>query len=407
MTSRPAPSAFARHWDLDPDVVFLNHGSFGACPRVVLEHQRELRAELEAEPVRFLARDLEGRLDAARRDLAAFVGCDADDLAFVANATAGVNTVLRSLAFSPGDELLVTDHEYNACRNALDFVANRSGARVVVAPITLPIGSPEQIVDAVLRHVTPRTKLLLVDHVTSATGLVMPIEPIVRTLRERGIDTLVDGAHAPGMVPVAIDRLGAAYYTGNCHKWLCAPKGAAFLHVRRERQNAIRPLSISHGANATRTDRSRFRLEFDFTGTADPTPFLCVAPAIRFLAALLPGGIDALQRHNRTMALGARDLLAKAVGTTPIGPESTIGSLASVALPADAIDDAAAPHLEVDPLQTRLWERHRIEVPVMRLGSQRFVRVSPQIYNSMAQYEYLARALAADPTARSASASRG
>jgi len=400
VSGRPAPSAFARHWDLDPDVVFLNHGSFGACPRAVLDAQREWRARLEAEPVAFLARELEGHLDVARGELAAFLGCDPDDLAFVANATAGVNTVLRSLSFAPGDELLVTDHEYNACRNALDFVAARSGAHVITAPIPLPVTSSAAIVDAVLQHVTPRTKLLLIDHVTSPTGLVLPVEPIVHALHARGVDTLVDGAHAPGMVPLALDRLGAAYYTGNCHKWLCAPKGSAVLHVRRDRQATIRPLAISHGANSTRTDRSRFRLEFDFTGTDDPTPFLCVPAALRFLASLLPGGVDALQRHNRAMALDARRLLVAAIGTAPICPDGTIGSLASIELTADP-GDHGLPH-GVDPLQARLMERHRIEVPVMHFAGRRFVRVSPQIYNSIAQYEHLAAALVADRDERTA-----
>ncbi|MBL8752838.1 MAG: aminotransferase class V-fold PLP-dependent enzyme [Planctomycetes bacterium] len=390
----PSPSPFARHWDLDPNVVFLNHGSFGACPRVVLELQQTLRAEMEAEPVRFVHREVEGRLDAARAELAAFVGCAADDLAFVANATMGVNTVLRSLPLCPGDELLTTDHEYNACRNALDFVAGKAGARVVVAPIPFPLQSPQQVVDSVLAHATARTKLCLLDHVTSPTGLVLPIAPIVAGLRERGIETLIDGAHAPGMVPLELARLGVAYYTGNCHKWLCTPKGSALLYVRADRQAAIRPLSISHGANSTRTDRSRFRLEFDFTGTDDPTPFLCVPAALRFLGGLLPGGIPALQAHNHELAVQGRARLCAAVGTAAPAPAAMLGSLASVVLPAS--HEPTVPPLGLDPLQTRLFERHHIEVPVMRWPqpSLRLLRISPQIYNTTAQYEHLAEATA-------------
>ncbi len=377
-----APSPHAAHWDLDPDVVFLNHGSFGACPRVVLAHQTELRARLEREPVLFLHRQLEGLLDEARHELARLVRCDPDDLAFVPNATAGVNTVLRSLSFAPGDELLVTDQEYNACRNALDFVAERSGARVVVAPIVLPILAPRDVVDTVLAHTTPRTKLLLIDHVTSQSGVVMPVEPIVRALVERGIDTLVDGAHAPGMLPLDLRALGAAYYTGNCHKWLCSPKGAALLHVRADRQRAIRPLSISHGANSARTDRTRFRLEFDFTGTDDPTPYLCVPAALRFLESLLPGGLPALQHHNRSLAVRARELLVAALRTTPLCPDEMIGSLAAVEVHGGPAD-----------LHSALWERHRIEVPVMQLGARRLLRVAPQVYNTPAQFEHLAAVL--------------
>ncbi len=389
----PAPAPFAAHWDLDPQVVFLNHGSFGACPRAVLQRQQELRQRLERQPVQFLARELEGLLDEARHELALLVGCDADDLAFVRNATAGVNTVLRSLAFAPGDELLVTDHEYNASRNALDFVAARAGARVVVAPIPVPVGSAQQVHDAVLGAVSARTRLCLLDHVTSPTGLVLPLESIVPALHERGVDTLVDGAHAPGMLPLALTRLGAAYYTGNCHKWLCAPKGSGFLHVRRDRQAGIRPLAISHGANSPRRDRSRFRLEFDFTGTDDVTPSLCVPAAIRFLTALLPGGLPALQAHNHDLDCRARTLLLAALGTATICPTTMLGSLASVLLPPTAA--APLPPHGLDPLQVALLEQHRIEVPVMRWSTppMRLLRVSPQIYNSIAQYEYLARAL--------------
>lgn len=390
----PEPSPFAHHWNLDPAVVFLNHGSFGACPRVVLERQQELRARLERNPVQFVHRDAEQLLDAARGSLAAFVGCDPNDLAFVPNATTGVNTVLRSLDFAAGDEILVTDHEYNACRNAVDFVAARSGARVVTAPLPFPLTGAAAVIDAVLAHVTARTRLLLVDHVTSPTGLVLPVRELVQALAARGVDTLVDGAHAPGMVPLQLDELGAAYYTGNCHKWLCTPKGSALLYVRRDRQQHIRPLAISHGANSPRQDRTRFRLEFDFTGTDDLTPFLCIDTALRFLDGLLPGGIPSLQAHNRALALGARERLCAAAGTAPPAPAALLGSLASVLLPPSAAT-VLPPHGE-DPLQAMLRQRHSIEVPVMRWPSPplRLLRISAQIYNSEAQYDHLAGCLA-------------
>ena len=390
---KPEPSPLASHWDLDPEVVFLNHGSFGACPRVVMERQQELRARMEAQPLAFLYRDLEGLLDEARKPLARLIGCDADDLAFVPNATTGVNAVLRSLSFAPGDELLVTNHEYNACRNALDFVAQRSGAEVVVAEVPFPIDAPETVVERVLERVTERTRLFLIDHVTSPTGVVNPVEALVTALRDRGVDTLVDGAHAPGMLPLDLDALGAAYYTGNCHKWLCTPKGSALLHVRRDRQATIRPLTISHGANSERRDRSRFRLEFDFCGTDDYTPFLCVPAAMEFLEGLMPGGLAELQRHNHELALAGRRLLCEALGVAPPAPETMIGSLASVPLP--WTDEPLESPEALDPIQVALWEEHRIEVPVMRwpaLGA-RLLRISPQAYNDIQQYAYLADAL--------------
>lgn len=389
----PAPSPYAAHWDLDPDVVFLNHGSFGACPRVVMELQQQLRARMEAQPVKFLYRDLERLLDEARRPLAALVGCDADDLAFVPNATTGVNTVLRSLALQPGDELLVTSHEYNACRNALDYVAQRSGAQVVVADVPFPIDGPETVVARVLERVTRNTRLLLIDHVTSPTGVVNPVEELVAELNARGVDTLVDGAHAPGMLPLDLEALGAAYYTGNCHKWLCTPKGSALLHVRRDRQADVRPLVVSHGANSPRVDRSRFRLEFDFCGTGDYTPFLCVPAAIRFLQRLLPGGLEALQQHNHDLAIAGRALLCDALGVAPPAPERMIGSLASVVLPWS--EEPLLEPLGMDPLHAALWEQHRIEVPIMRWATPklRLIRISPNIYNSLEQYEFLADAL--------------
>jgi len=376
-------------------VVFLNHGSFGACPQRVLEAQSEWRARLERQPLQFLARELEPQLDAARAALAQFVGASPDDLVFVPNATHGVNTVLRSIAFQPGDELLVTDQEYNACRNALEFAAERSGARVVVANLPYPVRNADELVAPVLERVTPRTRLALVDHVTSQTGMVLPLARLVEELNHRGVDTLVDGAHAPGMVPLNLTQLGAAYYTGNCHKWLCAPKGAALLHVRRDKQPAIRPLSISHGANSARQDRSRFLLEFGWQGTFDPSAYLSVPEAIRFLGSLRPGGWPEVMAANRALALAARKILCASLQVPEPCPGEFIGSLAAVFLP-DAAPDAW-PRLPVNeyPLQDALRIKHHIEVPIVPWPAppKRILRVSAQLYNSPPQYEFLARML--------------
>jgi len=389
-----APAVDPAVWPLDPGVAFLNHGSFGSCPRAVLESQQRLRERLERQPVQFLMRDLEAMVDAARAALAQFVGTDADDLVFVPNATVGVNTVLHSLRFAPGDELLVTDHEYNACRNAFEHAAGRSGARTVVVPIPFPLHSAQQIVDGVLERVTPRTRLALIDHVTSQTGLVMPIETLVKELQARGVDALVDGAHAPGMVPLDLRRIDAAYYTGNCHKWLCAPKGAGFLRVRRDRQREVRPLVISHGANSERTDRSRYLIEFGWTGTADPTACLCVPEALRLIGSLLPGGWPEVMRRNRELALAARKVLCEALAIDPPAPQELIGTLVSVPI-RDAREPQVRDALRLDPLQERLLAEHAIEVPVIHWPRwpRRLLRVSAQLYNSLPQYERLAAAL--------------
>lgn len=390
----PKPSPLARHWHLDPTVTFLNHGSFGACPTAVLEVQSELRARMEHEPVLFLHRQIEGLLDEARARLAAFVGTDPDDLAFVPNATTGVNTVLSSLEFDRGDEIVVTDHEYNACKNAVDRAAARAGARVVVVRVPFPLRDPAEVASPLVAALTARTKLVLIDHVTSPTGLVQPVEAVVSACRARGIDVLVDGAHAPGMLDLDLDALGATYYTGNCHKWVCAPKGAALLYVARHRQPIIRPLAISHGANSPRIDRSRFRLEFDFTGTLDYTPYLCVPAAIDSMGALFAGGWTELRAHNRALVLAGRDMLCRALDIRPPAPDAMLGSLAAVPLPDARATPPAAP-LALDPLHVALFETHRIEVPVMAwpVWPHRLLRISAQAYNTRGQYARLASVL--------------
>ncbi len=395
-SSAPLPVAERGPWGLDPELVFLNHGSFGACPAPVRAAQDEFRRRLERSPVQFMVNELPVLLEETRADLAPFVGADPRDLVFVPNATTAVNSVVRSMELAAGDELIVTDHGYNACNNALAYAAERAGAQVVVARVPFPLRSADEVVDAILACVTPRTRLALLDHVTSPTGLVLPIERLVGELRERGVETLVDGAHAVGMLALDLDALGAGYYTSNAHKWLCAPKGAAFLHVRRDLQPTVRPAVISHGANATLTDRSRFQVEFDWCGTADPTAWLSIKAARAFMEALDPGGIAAVRARNRALVLAARDTLCAALGIDRPAPDDMIGSLASVPLPDGApIADGERPAFDADPLQRTLFERYRVEVPVHAWPAppKRLLRVSAQVYNRTAEYEHLASAL--------------
>ncbi len=369
-------------WQLDDSIHFLNHGSFGATPRVVLERQRELRERLEAEPVRFMVRELEPLLDEARARLADFVGAQPSDLAFVTNASTGVNAVLRSLDFKPGDELLTTNHGYNACTNALRFVAERTGARVVVAQVPFPVASSQTLNDAVLAAVTPKTKLVMLDQITSPTALIFPIAQLVRELEGRGIPVLVDAAHAPGQVPLFLDTTGASFTTGNLHKWVCAPKGCGFLHVRKDWQARIRPTVISHGANSSRSDRSRFQLEFDWVGTQDPTPYLCVPAALDFMGSLVDGGWPALMALNHAEAVAARAVLLEAFPQELPCPPQLLGSMASVVM-------EGAP----EDLGDRLFNDFQVEVPVIPFAGKTLVRVSLQRHVRPGDVPALARAL--------------
>jgi isopenicillin-N epimerase len=381
------------HWLLDPSIAFLNHGAFGAAPKEVLAKQDEFRVRMEQEPVKFLARDLEALLDDVRRSFASFIGTSPENLAFVPNATAAVNGVLRSLKVNANDDLLVTNHEYNASANALNFVAERSGARVKIIEVPFPVRSPDEVVERILSATTTRTRLLLIDHITSQSALILPVQRIVGEMSALGIDTLIDGAHGPGQIPLDVQSIGAAYYTGNLHKWVCAPKGAALLYVRDDKRADVRPIAISHGANSSRTDRSRFHIEFDWTGTFDPTPWLAAGEALRFIPSLVQGGWEEVMRRNHAVALHARDILCDALSIDKPAPDEMLGAMASVPLP-----DGTATEIDPpggDPLQNELFDRFKIEVPVMIWPSppKRILRISAQLYNTIEEYEQLASAL--------------
>lgn len=382
-------------WALEPGITFLNHGAFGSCPRPVLARQRALQEQCERQPVRFFVEEFERLWDAARAALADFVGARPENLVFVRNATEGVNILLRAFPLAEGDEVLVTDHEYNACRNALDQVAAERGARVRVVSLPFPLSGPAEVLERVQQGIGPRTRLALLDHVTSPTGLVLPVEDLVRTLGERGVEVIVDGAHGPGLVPLALERLGAFGYAGNCHKWLCAPKGAGMLYVRPDVQHRVRPLIISHGANSPRTDRSRFLLEFGWMGTMDPSPWLCVPEAVQTLATLVPGGWPALQVRNRALALRARRFLCEQLDLELPVPDAMLAAMAALPLPKSTPDEVRAIHHGLDPLRDWLWQRYRIEVPVFPWPRppHRVLRISAHLYNAWPDYERLTEAL--------------
>ncbi len=394
----PPYSPLVEHFGIDTGRVFLNHGSFGAVPRAVRAMQASVRARLDADPVRFFVEDLEPLLDEARAAMAALVGCPPEDFAFVENASAAVNAVVRSLRFRPGDELLTNTHEYNACNNVLALAAEHWGAKVVSVPLPFPLHSDDEVVERIAGAATERTRLALVSHITSPTGMILPVKRVVAALAARGIDTLVDSAHGPGFLPLNVSDIGAAYCAGNFHKWLCAPQKSAFLYVRPDRQRLIHPLVISHGFNSARTDRPRFRLEFDYVGTLDTSPWLAAPHAAQVVGAMVPGGWPEIMRRNRDLARRGRDLLCRALGVEPPVPDQMLGAMAVVHLPDRRAGERGVSGRYPDPLQERLLERWRVQVPITPFPATpaRWVRISAHVYNTLEQYEYLARALKAE-----------
>lgn len=421
---RPAPSPLARHWGLDPEVVFLNHGSYGACPVATLGAQSRLRAQMEAEPVRFFNVDAAPMLAAARERLAAFVGCDAAGLVFIPNATTGVATALECLPLARGEEILAPIHEYPACLNNARRIAARRGGSVRLCPWPFPVAGPEEVVSAVLGAVTGHTRIVLLSHITSATGVILPVERLVRELEPRGVHVVIDGAHAPGQIDLDIsgwagrsatgrDCPAPSAYIANLHKWGCAPKGAAMMWVREDLRQSFRPLILSNFAELPPPGaQSRLHAEFDFTGTGDITAWLTIPEALDVMAGLAPGGADqapgwpALRAHNRQLQLAGRRIVCEALGVEPPAPESMLGAMYTFILPQHPPDLQQRlrrrPTAYHDALQDALLERWRIQIPVMYLPRQdgtpgpRMARLSAQLYNSEVQYRYLAEALRAE-----------
>ncbi|MBM4358068.1 MAG: aminotransferase class V-fold PLP-dependent enzyme [Deltaproteobacteria bacterium] len=366
-------------WLLDPEVTFLNHGSFGAVPRAIREAFVALQERIEAEPIEFIDRRLGEVLGPSRERVAAFLGIEPDSFGFVTNATEGVNAVLRSLRFREGDELLTTSHVYNAVRNAMRFRARETGARYVEVPVPLPIREPLAVVHAIEAAVSERTRLVVVDQVTSPTALVFPVEALSALCARRGIELLVDGAHVPGMLDVDVDRLGCTYWTGNLHKWCCAPKGAAVLWVTPERRSDIHPLAISHFLD------QGFVKEFDWQGTRDLAAWGVAGAAIDWLGKF---GWEKVRAHNRQLAAHAHDLWCESWRVEPVSPRepTMLGFMATVPLP-EAIAARFASTLE---FQRTLYRDHRIEVPIVPFDGRWHARASAQLYNRPDDYERLA-----------------
>jgi isopenicillin-N epimerase len=372
--------AIRGEWRLDPDVAFLNHGSFGATPNKVLAVQDELRMRLETEPVQFMENVLPSGMRDAAMELGTFLGARGEDLVFVDNTTTGINTVLHALDLGPGDEIVAADTTYPGIRNALSRITTRRGARWVVAETPFPLTGPEQAAERLLGAISPRTKLVLVDHVTSHTAAIMPVAEIVAACKEGGVPVLVDGAHAPAMIDLDIAALGADWYVGNNHKWLCAPKGSGFLWARADRQAGLDPLVVSLWQGESWT------AAFDWAGTRDVTAHLSVPAAIAFHHEL---GGPALRARNRALAIDAGHMLADAWGTETGAPDAMTGSMICVRLPG-----ARTPDLDTAKTVHRaLYADHRVEVPILPIAGALWARISAHAYNEMADYERLRDAI--------------
>lgn len=367
---------------LRPDVVFLNHGSFGACPRSVFKEYQRWQLELERQPVEFLGRRFNDLMRQARQTLAEFVGADADEVVYVTNATVGLNIVARSLPLGPGDEVLATDHEYGALDRTWRFICGKRGARYIRQPVPLPIASAEQVIEAIWSGVTPHTRVLFISHITSPTAVRVPVAELIRRARLAGLITVIDGAHAVGQIPLDLAELGADFYAGNCHKWLNAPKGAAFLYARRAVQHLVEPLVVSWGWQSDRPGPSRFIDEQEWQGTRDIAAFLTVPAAIRFMQE---HAWPRLRRECHELVRYARRRIGALTGLPPLTPASPAWFAQMTSLP--------LPPCDAETLQSRLYDEFRIEVPIINWNGRQFVRVSIQAYNAQQDVDVLVDAL--------------
>jgi len=367
---------------LDPNIVFLNHGSFGACPRPVFEAYQRWQRELERQPVEFLGRRFDALMREARSTLADFVGADADEVTYVTNATVGLNTVARSLDLNPGDEVLSTNHEYGALDRTWRFLCEKSGAKYIRQPINVPIHTADEVIESIWAGVTDRTRVLFMSHITSPTAIIFPIQELIRRARERNILTIIDGAHAIGQVDLDLHDLGVDFYSSNCHKWLMAPKGSAFLYARREVQHLVEPLVVSWGWQSERPSASRFIDEQEWQGTRDIAAYLSVPAAIRFFR---DRDWPSVRQQCHELVRYAREQATALTGLPSLTPDDVAWFSQLSALP--------LPPCDLDALKRRIYDEYRIEIPVIAWNQRHFVRISIQGYNTQADVDALIHAL--------------
>lgn len=370
---------------LDPEITFLNHGSFGASPRPVWEAYQQWQARLERQPVQFIARELFGELKHARQVLGEYLNAPADDLVFIPNATFGVNIIVRSLKLKLGDQVLSTNHEYGACENAWDFMASKTGARLLRHPVPLPLAAPEEVADQIWEGVTPQTRVIFLSHITSPTAVRLPVELICERARQAGIITIIDGAHAPGQIPLDLRSIDPDFYVGNCHKWMLSPKGAGFLYARPDVQSLLEPLVVSWGwgDSPPYTTGSRFLDQLEWWGTKDPAAALSVPAAIQFM-----------QDHNwPAVQIGCQQILNK--GIKEINQTTGFDAIySSEAAPFVQLAAARLPKIiDLNAFKSALYDQYHIEIPCIEWHGQHFIRLSIQAYNTEEEIDRLLSAL--------------
>ena len=370
------------HWTIPPDACYLNHGSFGPSPRVVQQARAEWTARLESQPMDFFLRRLDTALAEARERLGRFVGASGNDLIHVENATAGMNIVAASVDLAPGDEVLLNDHEYGAVIRIWERACRRSGASVRVAPLPVPLETQDQLVDALFSHATPRTRVVVVSHITSPTAIIFPVEQICRRAREMGLVACIDGPHAVAMRDIRLAELDCDFYTASCHKWLSAPFGSGFLYVHPRRQASLIPIQTSWGRPLA-GETPPWRAEFVWSGTRDPAAYLATTAAIEFMEA---AGLAQFREHGGSLARYARQSIERLTGLGGLTPDDALwyGTMVSTPLPPG----------DAPGLQKALWERYRIEVPIVDWNGRRFVRPSCHWYTSADDIDRLTGALA-------------
>ena len=366
---------------IDPDITFLNHGSFGACPRAVFEEYQNWQRRLEFQPGKFMTHDVYQYLKVARDDLGQFLGCSGDDLLFFPNPTTAVSNVINSLQLSEADEVLMTEHEYGALVRSWKASAERVGLTIRQQTVSIPVTTREKFVEEFWSGVNKKTRVIFISHITSSTALIFPVEEICTLAHESGIITIIDGAHVPGHIPLDISSLNCDFYTGACHKWLCAPKGSSFLYVKATHHEWMRPLVVSWGEEGDDPGPTQFLKNFQWQGTRDMSAFLTIPAAIRFREE---NHWSDVQANCQKLVEKTADHLKKLLKTTPLFYGfQWLGQMVSHPLPVSTPSD----------LKLILWNDHKIEVPVFEWQDQQFIRVSIQGYNTWADVEKLIYAL--------------